>query len=141
LSIADDLPPVAGDEAALRRVFLNLIGNAVKYGAGGAWVGIRAASVKGGVEIAISDRGIGIAPGEQDRIFEPFYRTPDVVAAQIQGAGLGLSLVTRIVEAHRGRIVVASAPGEGSTFTVTLPAPGGDSATNEGIAPAAPQHP
>jgi two-component system, OmpR family, phosphate regulon sensor histidine kinase PhoR len=76
------------------------------------------------VLIAIADRGRGIAAAEQSRIFEPFYRAVDVVAARIQGAGLGLSLVHRIVEAHGGRVVVKSAPGEGSEFTAHLPATG-----------------
>jgi signal transduction histidine kinase len=121
VAVADGLPVVAGDEAALRRAFVNLIGNAIKYGGDGRWVGIRAQAVPGGVAVAISDRGIGIPAGEHDRIFDPFYRTADVVAAQIQGAGLGLSLVKRIIEAHGGRIAVTSTRGEGSTFTVTLP--------------------
>ena len=140
LAIPDGLPRVAGDEPALRRVFLNLIGNAVKYGASAGWVGVRA-SVRGGwIEIAVSDRGIGIPAAEQGRIFEPFYRTPEVVAAQIQGAGLGLSLVKRIVEAHGGRIDVASVPGEGSTFTVKLPPLGGDGAlAQDDLGAAAPQ--
>jgi signal transduction histidine kinase len=72
--------------------------------------------------VTIADRGIGIAPADQGRIFEPFYRAPEVVAAQIQGAGLGLSLVKRTVHAHGGRISVRSAPGSGSEFTVVLPA-------------------
>jgi signal transduction histidine kinase len=119
-----DLPAVAGDEPALRRVFQNLIGNAIKYGDEGRWIGISARVSAGDVLIAIADRGRGIAAAEQSRIFEPFYRAADVVAAQIQGAGLGLSLVHRIVEAHGGRVVVKSAPGEGSEFTVHLPAAG-----------------
>jgi len=72
--------------------------------------------------VSIADRGIGISSAEQSRIFEPFYRAPDVIAARIQGAGLGLSLVQRIVEAHGGGITVRSDPGKGSEFTVTLPA-------------------
>jgi signal transduction histidine kinase len=142
LAIADALPAVAGDEAALRRVFVNLIGNAVKYGASGGWVEVRAAARGGAsVDVAISDRGIGIEPSEQAKIFEPFYRAPDVVAAQIQGAGLGLSLVKRIVDAHGGRIAVSSTPGAGSTFTVTLPAMTGDATQNPGgIGHAAAQH-
>ncbi len=116
------LPPVLGDEAALRRVFQNLVGNAIKYGAGGAWIGVSARSTGREVAIAIADRGVGIAPADQPHVFEPFYRSPAVVEAQIQGAGLGLSLVKRIVEAHGGRIVFESAPREGSTFTVILPA-------------------
>jgi len=121
-SIAEDLPPVLGDEQALRRVFQNLVGNAFKYGRGGGWVGIHARHAGREIHVSVADRGIGIHPTEQSRIFEPFYRTADVIAAQIQGAGLGLSLVKRIVEAHGGRIAVTSTPGSGSEFTVVLPA-------------------
>ena len=120
-AMPDNLPPVLGDETALRRVFQNLVGNAIKYGRAGRWIGVRARHAGREVHVTVADRGIGISTAEQARIFEPFYRTPDVVAAQIQGAGLGLSLVKRIVEAHGGRITVQSAPGEGSEFTVILP--------------------
>ena len=90
--------------------------------------------------ISVTDRGIGIAAADQARIFDPFYRAPDVVAAQIQGAGLGLSLVKRIVEAHAGRITLKSAPGAGSTFTVTLPVLKGDVAEGpDPVSDAAPQ--
>jgi signal transduction histidine kinase len=107
-------------------VFHNLIGNAIKYGAEARWIGIRASFTGGRVEVSVTDRGIGIASAEQAKIFDPFYRAPDVVAAQIQGAGLGLSLVKRIVEAHGGQVTVKSAPGAGSTFTVSLPVLKGD---------------
>jgi len=122
VDIPQDLPPVAGDESALHRVFQNLVGNAIKYGAEGGWIGIEARGSADEVRITISDRGIGIAPDDQERIFEPFYRAADVVAAQVQGAGLGLSLVQRIVQAHGGRMVVKSAKAAGSQFTVHLPA-------------------
>ena len=139
-AIAEDLPAVSGDEAALRRVFQNLIGNAIKYGADARWVGITASHTASTLEISVSDRGIGIAPADHARIFDPFYRAPDVVAAQIQGAGLGLSLVKRIVEAHSGRITLKSAPGQGSTFTVSLPVFHGDPADgHDPVASAAPQ--
>jgi signal transduction histidine kinase len=120
--IADRLPPVLGEEAALRRVFQNLVANAIKYGGAGRWIGVRARHAGHEVLVTIADRGIGIAPADQSRIFEPFYRAPEVIAAQIQGAGLGLSLVKRTVHAHGGRISVRSAPGSGSEFTVVLPA-------------------
>ena len=122
VDIPADLPPVNGDEAALRRVFQNLVGNAIKYGAEGRWIGISARRAGNEVRVSVSDRGIGIAPADHERIFEPFYRAADVVSAQVQGAGLGLSLVRRIVDAHGGRIVVKSAKAAGSEFTVFLPA-------------------
>jgi signal transduction histidine kinase len=122
LDLPSGLPPVAGDEPALRRVFQNLIDNAIKYGVAGGWIGLSARRVGTEVWITVADRGIGIEPAEQSRIFEPFYRAAGVVAAQTQGAGLGLSLVQRIVVAHGGRITVKSAPGAGSEFTVQLPA-------------------
>jgi signal transduction histidine kinase len=122
VDVPETLPPVLGDERGLARVLQNLIGNAIKYGASGGWVGITAEASGEEVRIAIADQGIGIEPADHARIFEPFYRTQDAVAAQIQGAGLGLSLVQRIVESHGGRITVLSARASGSTFTVHLPA-------------------
>ena len=140
VNLPENLPAVAGDEAALRRVFQNLVGNANKYGAASRWIGISAAATTSTVDVSVSDRGIGIAQVDHEKIFDPFYRTPEVVAAQIQGAGLGLSLVRRIVEAHAGRIVLTSAPGQGSTFTVSLPVMSGDVAERrDGIGQAAPQ--
>jgi len=139
LALADHLPAVLGDEAALRRVFQNLIGNAVKYGAGAGWVGVEAAVDVSRIAVTVRDRGIGIAPGDQERIFDPFYRAADVVSAQVQGAGLGLSLVKRIVEAHGGRITVESEPGTGSAFVVTLPIASGAAAEGP-VVEAAAQH-
>jgi signal transduction histidine kinase len=122
LDLPATLPPVLADEPALRRVLQNLVGNAIKYGAGSGALRISGSSNGREVHLAVADSGIGIASSEQQRIFEPFYRAPAVVSAQIQGAGLGLSLVKRIVESHGGRISVRSAPGAGSEFTVSLPA-------------------
>jgi len=119
--LAEKLPPVRADEPALRRVFQNLIGNAIKYGAAGRWIGLRARPQGSEVIVTVEDRGIGIAPADQAHIFEPFYRAPPAIAAQIQGAGLGLSLVQRIVEAHGGTVEVRSAEGSGSQFIVHLP--------------------
>jgi two-component system phosphate regulon sensor histidine kinase PhoR len=83
---------------------------------------ISAQSGNGVVEIKVEDRGIGIASTELWQIFEPFYRSKDVVDAQIHGNGLGLALVKQIVEAHSGRIFVESEPGKGSVFTIEIPA-------------------
>lgn len=125
IDIPNDLPAARADEPALRRVVQNLIDNAIKYGATGGWIGIKARATDSRVVLGVTDRGIGIAPAEQARIFEPFYRSTDAVAARIQGAGLGLSLVRRIVEDHGGRITVRSAPGQGSEFTISIPVAGG----------------
>jgi signal transduction histidine kinase len=123
-AIPADLPAVLGDEPALRRAFQNLIDNAIKYGAAGGSIRVSARPSGSQVHITVADRGIGIEAADHARIFEPFYRAADVVAAQVQGAGLGLSLVQRIVVAHGGRVTVKSAPREGSAFTVQLPAAG-----------------
>jgi signal transduction histidine kinase len=121
LDLPDDLPPVLGDEPALRRVFQNLLANAIKYGAGGGSIRISVRAHSDDVVVTVADRGMGIDPSEHERIFDPFYRAAAVIEAQIQGAGLGLSLVKRIVLAHGGSISLRSSPGAGAAFTVRLP--------------------
>lgn len=129
--IADDLPNVKGDRSALSQCLQNLITNAVKYGAKDGketqrWIGIRARVTDAGsrspeVEISVADRGIGISAADLPHIFEPFYRSPSVKAAQIRGTGLGLPLSRSIAEAMNGRLTVDTAPGRGSAFTLHLP--------------------
>jgi len=124
--IEPNLPPIVGDLPALSRCVQNLITNALKYGSERKWIGIQARLTEHGltgkeVQISVSDRGIGIAPEEIRHIFEPFYRSPSVTAAQIHGTGLGLPLAKSIVEAMNGQVTVKSAPGRGSTFTLHLP--------------------
>jgi signal transduction histidine kinase len=123
--IGDDVPLVNGDEEALRRVISNLLANALKHGQDGHWVGLTVARHQQGgrdeVHIAVSDRGRGIDAEDLGRIFEPFYRGRHAVDRQVQGNGLGLSLVQRIAEAHGGRVTVVSEAGKGATFTLQLP--------------------
>jgi signal transduction histidine kinase len=125
-SIEPGLTTVSADFKALSQCLQNLIANAVKYGGDQRWIGISATAVErvGGKEIAISvsDKGIGIARADLAHIFEPFYRSPEVTAAQIHGSGLGLPLTKRMTEAMGGRITVISECGKGSTFTLSLPA-------------------
>lgn len=122
--IAADLPPVVGDAAALRSAVQNLLANAVKYGGRDRWIGIKAEHVhnRKEVRITVSDHGAGIPADELPHIFEPFYRGADALSRQVHGNGLGLSLVKRIVAAHGGRVTVATRPGAGSAFTMSLPA-------------------
>jgi len=124
--IDPDLPPVQADAAALTHCLENLILNALKYGGEKRWVRIRAGSTDGGarVHISVEDRGEGIDPGDLPHIFEPFYRGKSARAAQIHGAGLGLSLARDIAEGMGGHLEVSSEPGRGSTFTLDLPAAG-----------------
>jgi signal transduction histidine kinase len=122
LTVAPGLPAVAGDPVALELVFRNLIGNAVRHGAAGKWIGVSAASFSDGVEIRVCDRGPGIPESECERIFEPFYRGEQTLAQRVQGTGLGLSLVRTTVERQNGTVEVHNSPGGGAQFTVRLPA-------------------
>jgi len=122
LKIEPELPPIVGDRSALSQALLNLLDNAVKYSADTKEVGIAAWRANGSVVVEITDKGIGIDPSEQQRIFEQFYRAGDPLTQKVRGAGLGLALVRRIVAAHRGRVELRSTPGKGSAFSVVLPA-------------------
>jgi len=121
--ILPNLPPISADAAAMERALQNLISNAIKYGGEDPTVNLKAelGSEKDEVQITVEDQGMGIAPDELPHVFEPFYRGQEVSAAQINGSGLGLSLVKRIVEAQRGKVTVKSAPGRGSSFTIHMP--------------------
>jgi two-component system, OmpR family, sensor histidine kinase SenX3 len=123
--IADDLPMVSADEAALSRSLQNLLTNAMKYSGDNRLIEVQAISLRSNqaaeVVIKISDKGLGIAVNELAHIFEPFYRGSEATAAQIHGNGLGLSLVKNIIDAHNGKISVSSAQGKGSTFAIHLP--------------------
>lgn len=124
-NIPADLPIIKADAAALSRAIQNLLSNAMKYGGDSRWIGLSIETVKADrdaeVKIKVSDRGLGIAPSELPHIFEPFYRGKEVVAGQIHGNGLGLSLVKHIVDAHSGQVQVESIVGKGSCFTLILP--------------------
>jgi signal transduction histidine kinase len=121
-----NLPRVTGDLSALSQCLQNLITNALKYGSERRWIGIQARLTEHGlsgkeIQISVSDRGIGIDSADLPHIFEPFYRSPHVAAAQIHGTGLGLPLARSIAEAMKGELTVRSVPGRGSTFTLHLP--------------------
>lgn len=124
--VAADLPPVLADPKALGRCLQNLMTNALKYGASGRWMSIRAhpgsGTEAGEVLITVQDRGQGIEPDEIPHIFEPFYRGNAARASQIHGTGLGLSLAKEAAEAMGGKLTVTSRLGEGTSFTLHFPA-------------------
>lgn len=115
------LPPAWVDPGAVGQVLTNLLDNAIKYSGDGRHIDVDLGQQDGFVTVAVRDRGTGIAAAEHSRIFEKFYRVGNDLVHDIKGSGLGLAIVKHIVEAHRGRVVVASHPGAGSTFTVELP--------------------
>jgi signal transduction histidine kinase len=126
VDIAPNLPPVVVDEAALRRAIDNLVTNAIKHGADGRWLGVSVRRTPGPkqtdeIQIAVRDRGPGIDAQDLPHIFEPFYRGRPALDRQVQGNGLGLSLVKRIATAHGGRVSVESTPGAGTTLTLHIP--------------------
>jgi len=125
--IPSELPRVAGDLSTLSQCLENLIVNAVKYGNRERWIGLSAGIDKRSndrkeLRISVADHGVGISSSDLSQIFEPFYRCPEAIAAQIHGTGLGLSIAKRIAEAFGGRLSVTSEVGVGSVFTVHLPA-------------------
>lgn len=109
------------DPEALSAAITNLVQNSIKYCNGERWLGVSVSNGDGSVKIEVEDRGIGISKPDQKRIFEPFFRSRDVVDSQIHGNGLGLSLVRDVVEAHKGSVSVVSESGRGSKFTITVP--------------------
>ncbi len=126
VQIANDLPSILGDSGTLQSAVQNLVGNAIKYAGHDRWVQVRVTASGSGrereVRIAVDDHGPGLDADERQLVFEPFYRGRTAVANQIPGSGLGLSLVRRIADAHGGRVELATETGQGSTFTICLPA-------------------
>ena len=119
--IEENMPPARVDRDAIEQAILNLLANAMKYSGESRDIEMRLRSEDGMAVIEVTDRGIGIDPAEQTRIFERFYRVPSPDNDRIPGTGLGLTLVQHIAEAHDGHVRVRSAPGEGSTFSIALP--------------------
>jgi len=120
-NIAADIPPVNVDREAIARSLLNLVNNALKYSKDQKYIGVSLYRANGSVNLEVRDRGIGIAPAEQEKIFEKFYRCGDPLVHNTKGSGLGLSLVRHIAQAHGGNVSVESAPQKGSIFTIALP--------------------
>ncbi|HEX7876639.1 MAG TPA: ATP-binding protein [Sphingobium sp.] len=122
MEVAPGLPPVQGDPAQLSQLLHNLIGNSVKYGRPGTPIRVTLAEGPSGMSrIAVADEGEGIAPNHLPRLTERFYRVDSGRSRAMGGTGLGLAIVKHIVERHRGRLDIASAPGQGTTVSILLP--------------------
>jgi signal transduction histidine kinase len=119
---APDTLPLEGDEFRVEQVITNLLTNALRYGQGkpvAVTVGVR--EDENEAFVSVRDQGMGIAPADQERIFEQFERTDGV--ADVPGLGLGLYIARQIAQAHAGRLEVRSAPLEGAEFILSLPLP------------------
>jgi signal transduction histidine kinase len=121
VSIDDRLPPVSADADAVEQAILNLLSNAMKYSGQSRTIDLMARRDGDRAVVAVTDRGVGIAPHEQRRIFEKFYRIEGPDRDRTPGTGLGLTLVEHVARAHGGAVHVESVPGEGSTFSIVLP--------------------
>jgi signal transduction histidine kinase len=112
---------IQGDPQHLRRLTVNLVDNGLKYTLTGGRVTLTLHQDGAWAILRVADTGIGLAPEDQERIFQRFYRAPTAMSREVEGSGLGLCIAHSIVEAHGGTIQVESAAGHGSIFTVRLP--------------------
>ncbi len=119
---AASIPKVKGDASKLPQVFSNLLSNAIKYTPEKGRVHVEIGRSKFGVRVSVTDSGVGIAPEDLPNIFTKFYQAKNADKASTRGTGVGLALVKALVEAHGGRVFAESTVGEGTTFTVELPA-------------------
>ena len=132
VDVAEDLPEIDLDPEAMSQALINLLNNAIKYSPDRGSIRVSARRAGARVLVSVADRGIGIPRSEHRRVFEKFYRVESSLVHTTKGSGLGLALVQHITEHHGGRVELASAPGEGSTFTLSLPVPADDAPEGAG---------
>ena len=120
LELAPELPPGHGDGRRLTQVLINLVGNAIKFTDAGE-VAIKAEANDGSFHVSVCDTGPGISAADQAKLFQEFQQADNAITKKKGGTGLGLAISKRIIEMHGGKIWVESKPGQGSTFTFTLP--------------------
>jgi len=119
-SVDERLGQIQADERKIRQVLLNLLSNAIKFTPEGGRIDVGAKPVNGSVEVSVSDNGVGIAPEDQEAVFEEFKQV-GTADKKVEGTGLGLALSRKFIELHGGKIWVKSQVGTGSTFTFTIP--------------------
>jgi two-component system phosphate regulon sensor histidine kinase PhoR len=117
----DEYLPVLGDDKALNQLVTNLVDNAIKYTPAGGKVDVYLEQQEQQIMLAVQDTGIGIAPVDQERIFERFYRVDKARSREVGGTGLGLAIVKHIVQSHQGKVQVLSELERGTRFEVRLP--------------------
>ncbi len=125
MSVDERLGEIQADERKVRQVVLNLLSNAIKFTPEGGRIEVTAVPRDGSVEVSVSDTGVGIAPEDQEAVFEEF-RQVGTAEKKAEGTGLGLTLCRKFIEVHGGQIWVQSQVGQGSTFTFTIPVRGGE---------------
>jgi len=123
LNIADLAQNIFADTSQIERVFINLVGNAIKFTPPQGEITITTKKLDDQAQVDIADSGCGIPEEEQGHIFEEFYRVDNAINQQVKGSGLGLSLVKQIVQAHGGKIWFKSKESQGTTLSFTLPRP------------------
>ncbi len=121
LQCSPELREWTADERKFKQVMLNLLSNAVKFTPQGGKITVKASRASGGIEVSVSDTGVGIAKQDQELVFEEFRQAGRDRLKKAEGTGLGLALTRKFVELHGGKITLESEPGKGSTFTFTLP--------------------
>ena len=122
LEIAEDLPDIEADELKVKEILYNLLSNAVKFTPEGGKIGMRAKKIDSGIEVAVWDSGIGIAPENMEKIFEGFFRVDTPYSRVTEGTGLGLPLARKLVELHGGELSVESKGlNKGTLAHFTLP--------------------
>ncbi|MEA2662934.1 MAG: two-component system, OmpR family, sensor histidine kinase KdpD [Chloroflexota bacterium] len=121
VDVPEDLPPVSVDYLRIDQVLSNLLENAVRYAPPGTLIEIAGRVENGALRIEVTDEGPGVAGEDRERVFAPFHRLERGDRGPVKGAGLGLAIARRLVEAHGGRIWVEAGPGRGARFVVTLP--------------------
>jgi signal transduction histidine kinase len=120
-AVDERLGHVHGDERKIRQVLLNLLSNAIKFAPEGGRIAVDARRANGSIEVSVTDTGVGIAPEDQEAVFEEFKQV-GTAEKKVEGTGLGLALSRKFIELHGGKIWVKSQVGQGSTFTFTVPA-------------------
>jgi PAS domain S-box-containing protein len=124
VNVPADLPMIEADPFCLEQIFRNLLENAVKFSASGQRIEVEGEAGDGVVVFSVLDRGSGIPARDVDRVFEPFYRSDEVISAGAQGAGLGLAVCERFARLQGGRIWAEARPGGGTAFRFTVPSVG-----------------